>query len=580
MSSISNNTIILDGCIEDFRVTNELEFKNDELFEIYSAYQITKKHDLSFSDIENSIVDGSNDGGIDTFIIILNDNVIDSEESLNDIKFTNTSEIHIYIGQSKQATKFVEKQLDNLLSSILYIFDLEKTQNELESRFNQNLIEKINLFRIVWQKIIQKGGKINLNYYYVSRANEFINNYSSYQSKMSQIIDETKSKVHGVNVEFLNISAKELLEYHRISLSSQLDLQFKENPIPITYDANQDEEIGYIGVVKLNDFRNFIVDQNGSLRDNIFESNVRHYQGDVDVNKKIQNTIGNDSERDFWWMNNGITIIASKASPFGKKLNLTNPQIVNGLQTSFSIYHHYNETSNINDDRSILIKVIQSNKKETIDKVISSTNNQSPVSPILLRATEDLQRNIEYFFLSKGYFYDRRKNYYKNQGKPLSKIFNIQFTAQSVEAIMNKNPSAARSKPTTLIKTDKSYSTIFNENIDLNVYLNCSVIVYYIKKQILNIEDLKTKNLMKNFTFHLSLILVYEILNNIHFTTSDITSINLESISRDLFTESMINLLTLIDRYAEKTEENIINTSKSQKFTEYINNNYLEFIKR
>jgi hypothetical protein len=578
MSSVSNNTIILDGCIEDFKVTNELEFKNDELFEIYSAYQITKKHDLSFSDIENSIVDGSNDGGIDTFIIILNDNIIDSEESLNEIKFTNNSEVHIYIGQSKQATKFVEKQLDNLLSSILFIFDLEKKSDDLKLRFNQNLIERIILFRMVWQKIIQKGGKINLNYYYVSRANEFINNYSSYQSKISQIIDETKSKIHGVYVEFLNISAKELLEYHRISLSSQLDLQFKENPIPITYDSNQDEEIGYIGVVKLNDFRNFIVDQNDSLRDNIFESNVRHYQGDVDVNKRIQNTIGTDSERDFWWLNNGITIIASKAYPFGKKLNLTNPQIVNGLQTSFSIYHYYNETSYKNDDRSILIKVIQSNKKETIDKIISSTNNQSPVSPILLRATEDLQRNIEYFFLSKGYFYDRRKNYYKNQGKPLSKIFNIQFTAQSVEAIMNKNPSAARSKPTTLIKTDKSYLTIFNESIYLNVYLNCSVIVYYIKKQILNIEDLKIKNLMKNFTFHLSLVLTYEILKNIHFVSSDIALINLESIGSDLFTKSMKNLQTLIIRYAKETDENIINTSKSQKFTEYINNNYSEFI--
>jgi hypothetical protein len=83
---------------------------------------------------------------------------------------------------------------------------------------------------------------------------------------------------------------------------------------------------------------------------------------------------------------------------------------------------------------------------------------------------------------------------------------------------------------------------------------------------------------MKNFTFHLSLVLTYEILKNIHFVSSDIALINLESIGSDLFTKSMKNLQTLIIRYAKETDENIINTSKSQKFTEYINNNYSEFI--
>lgn len=74
-----------------------------------------------------------------------------------------------------------------------------------------------------------------------------------------------------------------------------------------------------------------------------------------------------------------------------------------------------------NDTRSILLKIIITNKKETMDTIIKSNNSHNPVPPALLRATHKVQRDIEDYFLANGYFYDRRKNYYRNQNKPIKK---------------------------------------------------------------------------------------------------------------------------------------------------------------
>ena len=122
--------------------------------------------------------------------------------------------------------------------------------------------------------------------------------------------------------------------------------------------------------------------------------------------------------------------------------------------------------------------------KEAIDKIIASTNSQNAVPPVLLRATDEIQRKIEIFFLHKGYFYDRRKNYYKNMGKPAAKIFTIQSLAQAVQAIIHTEPDTARAKPTTLIKTKESYEKIFNDTISFEIDLTCSLIAKSVRDYI------------------------------------------------------------------------------------------------
>src|SRR5690606_13640517 len=46
--------------------------------------------------------------------------------------------------------------------------------------------------------------------------------------------------------------------------------------------------------------------------------------------------------------------------------------------------------------------------------------------------------------LSRGLFYDRRKNHYKNSGKPIRRIVSIPFMAQAVMSCALGDPANAR----------------------------------------------------------------------------------------------------------------------------------------
>lgn len=559
-----NNKIILNECIQEFKEKNELDLNDDEIMEIFSSLYITSELDPSFSEIEENIVDGGADGGIDSFIIFLNDRNIITAEQVNEIKFNENTQVKIFISQAKLEDSFRENTLDKLHISLPFILDLELDEDQLLERFNPRLVEKIILFRMVWKLSVRKKSNFILNFTYSCKS-ENININSIFQSKVDQIIQLTKDKINIRNVNFNLYSSKELIDLYSKPQHTELDLIFKETPMAI--QGSTPAEYGYIGVVSLRDYYNFIVDSEvNKIREYLFESNIRHYQGDTaDVNEKIAETLKNDLSQDFWWLNNGITIIVSACNIIHKTLCLDDVQIVNGLQTSYTISKFYNPDVN-EDDRSILVKVIRTKKKETIDNIIFGTNSQNPVSATLLRATGEIHRNLEVIFSNKGYYYDRRKNYYKNHGKPANKIFNIQDTAQAVEAILNFEPARARSKPTTLIKEDSSYNKIF-EIDHIESFLNCCLMHQKVKDYFKKMKSTNAKNNIKNFTLHSSRILASILTSKSHYSPNDIKNLNIEALDYEQILRTLELLLDIILVYQnENPEENIINIAKSNKF--------------
>jgi len=91
-----------------------------------------------------------------------------------------------------------------------------------------------------------------------------------------------------------------------------------------------------------------------------------------------------------------------------------------------------------------------------------------------LRATDKIHRDIEDFLAARGLYYDRRKNYYKNQGKPVKKIVSIPYLAQAVLACALRDPANARARPSSLLKNDETYGRIFSEDYPLEVYFKCA----------------------------------------------------------------------------------------------------------
>lgn len=561
-----NNTILLQDCIDEFKNQHSISLSDDDTFEFFSLAQITKKMNITYDEIDNAIVDGNLDGGIDIFMIQIDDNPLTSSDELDQLEFSEASEVKVLIGQCKNVKHFREEVLDKIFITIERIYDLEVDVSTLSSDFNGMLCEKIDLFRKVWRLAARKGSQIHIEYFYSCVANE-TNESDNFKRKKAQILQKTKKEIGDCETTFNVFSAADMLSFYRSKPEVEIDLKLKDLPLSVNYGG---DSIGYIGAVMIPDYLAFVTDSEGIVRENIFEENVRHYQGDVEVNKKIQNTLNNDFEKDFWWLNNGITIIASDVRQHHKELTLKGAQIVNGLQTSYTIGKHYEKKDD--DQRSVLVKVIKSNDKDTIDNIISATNRQTAINPALLRATDDIQRKIEMFFESKDFYYDRRKNFYKNQGKPANKIFSIQSTAQAIHAILNFKPDESRSKPTTLIKKQDSYNNIFKDGVKFNVFLNCCLIGRsvneYIKSKLTQKEE---KSLARMFSHHIYRVCPAFILNKSHFSNGDLDDLDLSKLDNSLILESFNFVKESIHKFKEESKtQNINSISKSGKFADFL----------
>lgn len=248
---------------------------------------------------------------------------------------------------------------------------------------------------------------------------------------------------------------------------------------------------------------------------------------------------------------------------------MENVQIVNGLQTSYSIFNSHN--GDLNDERAVLIKVIINTNKEIIENIIASTNYQNMVAPALLRATETVQRDLELYFLNEGYYYDRRKNYYKNQGKPSSKIYSIQYTAQAIRAILFNDPHTARSRPTALLKNNAIYDEIFNPQRNFKGYLNCCLITSKTNNYIAEITDRPQKGIMTNFRLHMAWLAPYFSLATNAITFDQIVDFDLSRYDSLIFRNILDFMSNAINKYQTiHPEANLINMAKSGDFTGYL----------
>jgi hypothetical protein len=116
----------------------------------------------------------------------------------------------------------------------------------------------------------------------------------------------------------------------------------------------------------------------------------------------------------------------------------------------------------------VLVRVVKSNNDEVRDAIIAGTNRQTSVTATALYATQKLQRDIERYLGSKDWFYERRKNHYRNLGKPAGRIITMGLLSQAMISLALVRPDDARARPTTLL--GKKPEQIFSDEFDVDSY--------------------------------------------------------------------------------------------------------------
>lgn len=453
----NNDQIILNKTLEQQQKERAAYMQPEKYFVLFVAEQLLKHFDLSYEEILSGLVDGSGDGGIDGFFVFVNGDLVREDTDLNAPKSDIVIETIIF--QATTEASFKEKKLETLHATLADLFDLSIPLPQLATVYNEGLLSVAELFRSTVTELAPRFPNYVFSVSYASKGTEVHPNVGR---KAKQVEALVKNQFQSAKCSMQFVTATDLLIMARETPRVSYQLDVTDQPI--------NTRGGIIGLVKLRKYLGFIRDEKGELRRNLFEANVRDYQGATQVNAQIQKTLAEHWPEDFWWLNNGITIVAEKITQTGKTLTIENPQIVNGLQTSREIFLYFKNSNTEGDEREILVRVIRPETADSRDRVIKATNSQTAISPASLRATDKIQRDIEQYLHTFGLFYDRRKNLYKNEGKPLDKIVSIPAMAQALMAVVLHRPGTARARPSSLLKKDEDYEKVFSAEFPIEVF--------------------------------------------------------------------------------------------------------------
>ncbi|MDQ3009241.1 MAG: AIPR family protein [Acidobacteriota bacterium] len=496
----SNDIIILDKILEQKRSEIAPEVSPSDYFEIFTAEQLLKDYELSYEEIKYGIVGGGGDGGVDSIYLFVNGELIREDTDISGLKKNIT--IDLVLIQAKTGASFSETAMDKFLAVTGDLLNLSVKVEDFSKVYKASLLDVIKKFREVYGKLASRFPVLTISYFYATNGDQPHPNVARKVGKIEGAIKELFSSAQ-CNFEF--VGARNLLELARRSPRISHSLKLAENAISPTGD------VGFICLVKLWDFYSFLTDDSGKLLRNIFEANVRDYQGRTEVNDEIQESLKSPGKDEFWWLNNGITILATKATQSGKVVTIEDPQIVNGLQTSTEIYNFFRDFKKQDDERHILIRLIVPPASESRDRIIKATNSQTKIPIASLRATETIHRDIEEYFKPFGLFYDRRKNFYKNDGKPIDKIVGIPQLAQSVMAIVLQRPDDARARPSSLLKKDDDYEKVFSTEYPIEVYYFCANLMkkaeIFVRSDVAGLDERERTNLRFYLAMYASCIL-------------------------------------------------------------------------
>lgn len=562
-NQLSNNQVLLRECVKQEFEDNGGYATINDYFEFFAASQIYKTHNLSDDEIAAGIVGGGNDGGCDSIYILLNGNIV-TQDQLITISTPRGSILELLVSQAKYVTSFKEDAVMKWKTISENLLDLSNNITEYGDRYNELVLDNFQLFRDLITKTIRNQVQIKITYSYVTIANELHPNVVQQSEELKSIVNRLFPTA-SVNVEF--IDANQLFALYGKDGDIVEELNLIESAI-----ARTDKD--YIGLVNLATFFDFITDDNHKLVQSYFDSNVRDYQGHNTVNSAIAETLNNrEMQGDFWWLNNGVTILASNIQlTTPKKIVVENPEIVNGQQTSREIYNYFAGNIALKDDetRNILVRLIKPEAEEVRDQIISATNNQTNIPKYSLRVTDPIHYQIELYFKSRGLYYDRRKNFYKNQKKKSSDIIGVSFLAQVLISIILKKPDFARARPSTLLDDDNTYSQLYKVDNNLDAYYKAAKIgqrVRNIIKMDANISQVAKSDIQ----FAIIYMLARKLTNKSDITFIDLSRIDLTQITEEL----LINCKQQVyDKYVELGGNSAIAKSSQLKdaIDEIINN--------
>ncbi len=499
----------LEANFDGWRAERAPDLTPASAFERYCIELILKDADLSDDEISSGHLGGGNDGGIDGMYFFVNRQLVVEETILP----VNVLTAQLWIIQAKNERGFGEIPITKIQAFCDDVFNFARPVSSF-TYYNEMVREAITSFRTHFEEMIGQPHKFTVFFAYASKSDQDPN--PNVRLRVGNLTRSIREHISAADVDFQFWGARTLTNAWRNPPNRTLLLGISKSLMA--------DDGSVICLARLDKFAEFLTDENGRLRQYLLEPNVRDYAGERNpVNTDIRNTLLTNDVREFWWLNNGVTILADKCAVAAGKVEIVAPELVNGLQTSHEIYNHFSASPKA-DDRTILVRVVLPPDEQTRRRVVKATNNQTPVSPLSLRATDDIHFDIEELLKLYQIWYDRRKGEYRRLKKPISQIVSIKDLAQAVMATSIRRPDQARARPMSLLKTEEGYSSIFDINAPRELYLSAILLDRQVYTYLSGREDV-TKDVRTDIRYYMDMWLSSRLTNKETPTKADLAGI-------------------------------------------------------
>ncbi len=156
--------------------------------------------------------------------------------------------------------------------------------------------------------------------------------------------------------------------------------------------------------------------------DQLLERNIRRYLGlqGNRVNTGIRDTLHSNKPENFYFFNNGLTLICDQfkynaVQQSDYQVQAKNLQIVNGGQTCMTIFRTLADMDAkgkaFPQNASVLVRIYElpSEDNDLVLQITHATNSQNPVDLKDLKSNDQRQQNLETSIQSLGYSYRRKR---------------------------------------------------------------------------------------------------------------------------------------------------------------------------
>ena len=482
---ISNR--IVEGILNEFKSDYELsELSESKSFEYLVNYLIVSRiHPEAFEEpniIQELDVDKGSNFGIDSFCLIVNDNLVQKKEDLALLRKSKRLDVRFIFTQSKTSPRYDSGDILKFTRAVKNVFD-EEPEMPISEETEQcrELIQEVYKYENV-RYLTKDSPRCEL--YYATTAKPTTDKVILGLVKSEEkIIEDGVPDLKKVTLKL--IDSEYLIDsYNEIENRFEVTINFKNS---ISFERIDDVSQGYIGYLSSDEFLKLICDKDGNVRRNLFYENVRDFQGiDNNVNAEINDTIRHEELHDkFVILNNGVTIVAKQFYGLGSNdYEIRDYYIVNGCQTSNVIYRN-RDILRHKENFWVPVKIVHTNSSDLITSIIKATNRQTPVPDEAFVALEKFHKRLQDFYskfsakTDEKIYYERRAKEFLNSDDRIekSRIVNLHSQIRSfVSVILGEAQTVYARHPFTILRDQEK--RLFREEHSFHPYFLSAYLLY------------------------------------------------------------------------------------------------------